>query len=29
VAVDPARALDDCLVLAGHQMARSGIMTGG
>jgi two-component system, NtrC family, sensor kinase len=24
-AVDPARALDDCLVLAGHQIARSGI----
>jgi len=24
-AVDPARALDDCLVLAGHQIARTGI----
>ncbi len=24
-AVDPARALDDCLVLAAHQMARTGI----
>ena len=23
--VDPARALDDCLVLAGHQIARTGI----
>ena len=25
VAVDPAKALDDCLVLAGHQIARTGI----
>jgi C4-dicarboxylate-specific signal transduction histidine kinase len=25
-AVDTARALEDCLVLAGHQMARSGIL---
>ena len=23
--MDPARALDDCLVLAGHQIARTGI----